>query len=298
MSFSSCHHQGGARLNSTGGVRSTWRHVSRRTVATAAAAGGGDMRVSSFAKEMERVAAKEALLLAIKDAGGVESLSTGQGNAAGKIQVSERVVALERLNPTTRPTSSPLLEGYWDFVWAGAQSPGLIAARLVLQRLPPQVASLQALQLHIMPGSTITATAVVRFLNVAESNVIIKSKLEMEASLKLKEEYAEIEVTSPIVTGGSIPAPLTAIVDQLSSLLKSLPAALQDTINAGLRVPLDGRYSRELLVSYLDDELMVARDEAGLVDVLVRADSEGWVGRSDEEGGVNSFTDDPTDYIS
>ncbi|CAI5491647.1 unnamed protein product [Closterium sp. Naga37s-1] len=174
----------------------------------------------------------------IKDAGGVESLSTGQGNAAGKIQVSERVVALERLNPTTRPTSSPLLEGYWDFVWAGAQSPGLIAARLVLQRLPPQVASLQALQLHIMPGSTITATAVVRFLNAAESNVIIKSKLEMEDSLKLKEEYAEIEVTTPIVTGGSIPAPLTAVVDQLSSLLKSLPAALQDTINAGLRVPL------------------------------------------------------------
>ncbi|GJP41823.1 hypothetical protein CLOM_g1461 [Closterium sp. NIES-68] len=302
MSSSSCLYQRGAPLTRTapldsmGPVRSTWRQVSRRRAAVVVAAVGGDMRASSFAKEMERVAAKEALLLAIKDAGGVESLSTGQGNAAGRIQVSERVVALERLNPTTRPTSSPLLEGYWDFVWAGARSPGLVAARLVLQRLPPQVVSLEALQLHIMAG-TITATAVIRFLNSAESNVIIKSNLEMEASLKLKEEYAEIEVTTPVVTGGSIPAPLKAVVDQLASLLQSLPAALQDTINAGLRVPLEGRYSRELLVSYLDDELMIARDDAGLVDVLVRADSDGWVSRS-EEGGVESFTNDPTDYIS
>ena len=41
----------------------------------------------------------------IKDAGGANALATGSGNSAAKIEVSEKLVALERLNPTPRPTT-------------------------------------------------------------------------------------------------------------------------------------------------------------------------------------------------
>ena len=41
----------------------------------------------------------------IEDAGGVDALSNGAGNRSARIEVSEKVLALERLNPTPRPTT-------------------------------------------------------------------------------------------------------------------------------------------------------------------------------------------------
>eukprot|EP00475_Leptophrys_vorax_P033380 TRINITY_DN52328_c0_g1_i1.p1 TRINITY_DN52328_c0_g1~~TRINITY_DN52328_c0_g1_i1.p1 ORF type:complete len:202 (+),score=18.45 TRINITY_DN52328_c0_g1_i1:88-606(+) len=172
-----------------------------------------------------------------------------------------------------------------------------MAAKLVLQRFPPQVVALQALQLHIM-ADVITATADVRLLNAAELSVIIQSALTTEGSLKLKEEYTDGEVTTPVLPPGTLPAPLQGVYDQMTSSVKALPASLQDTIAAGLKVPLGKRYSRELLVSYLDEELLVVRDDNGMVDVLVRSDTTTSINRNEEEGGVDPFTEDPTDYIS
>ncbi|CAN0927637.1 hypothetical protein LINGRAHAP2_LOCUS36014 [Linum grandiflorum] len=60
---------------------------------------------AAYAKEMERLSAKESLLLAFKDAGGFESLVTGKTTEVQKIDVNERITGLERLNPTPRPTT-------------------------------------------------------------------------------------------------------------------------------------------------------------------------------------------------
>ncbi|KAL8191690.1 hypothetical protein R6Q57_028421 [Mikania cordata] len=86
---------------------------------------------ATYAKEMERLSAKESLLLAFKDAGGFEALIAGRTSDMQKIDVNERIVGLERLNPTPRPTTSPFLEGRWNFEWIGYGSPGLFAARLL-----------------------------------------------------------------------------------------------------------------------------------------------------------------------
>ncbi|KAL0346294.1 UNVERIFIED_CONTAM: putative plastid-lipid-associated protein 13, chloroplastic [Sesamum radiatum] len=87
---------------------------------------------AAYAKEMERLSAKESLLLAFKDAGGFEALVTGKPTDLQRIDVNERIVSLERLNPTPRPTTSPYLEGRWNFEWFGPGSPGLFAARFFL----------------------------------------------------------------------------------------------------------------------------------------------------------------------
>jgi hypothetical protein len=41
----------------------------------------------------------------IEDAGGVEALTSGREDAAARINVSEKLLVLERLNPTPRPTT-------------------------------------------------------------------------------------------------------------------------------------------------------------------------------------------------
>jgi len=41
----------------------------------------------------------------IADAGGVEALTSGRDDAAARINVSEKLLVLERLNPTPRPTT-------------------------------------------------------------------------------------------------------------------------------------------------------------------------------------------------
>ncbi|KAI8558913.1 hypothetical protein RHMOL_Rhmol04G0133000 [Rhododendron molle] len=62
---------------------------------------------AAYAKEMERLSAKESLLLAFKDAGGFEALVTGKTTDMQRIDVNERIIGLERLNPSPRPTTYP-----------------------------------------------------------------------------------------------------------------------------------------------------------------------------------------------
>ncbi|CAI7777673.1 unnamed protein product [Closterium sp. NIES-53] len=270
-------------------VRSRKPCVSRKGVSVRAMVASTDA-VSFSAKEMERVAAKEALLLAVKDAGGAEALSTGKGNAAGKIEVSEKLLQLERLNPTPRPTTSPLLEGTWDIVWAATRNPGVIATRVLLKRFPTQVASLESLQVQILEGST-KVTAGLKFLSAAETSITVSTRLAVEGPVRIKEEYAEAVVATPVVPDGSIPSALKGVFDQLTSASQSLPAALKDSLSSGLKLPLSGRYQRELIISYLDDELLVVRDQAGLADVLVRGTS----AITTPSLGDESEIDEPTD---
>lgn len=222
-----------------------------------------------YAKEMERVAAKEALLLAIRDAGGDNVLTPATANASARIDVNERIVSLERLNPTPRPTTSPLLEGLWQFKWIGAGSPGQLAARTLLQRFPSAVATLLELSIYILDGSA-KATASVKVFNSILSSVTLTSKLSVEGPLRLKEEYVEGFLSSPTVQEGSIPVQAQNAYEQFSNAIQRLPEAVKETISNGVKVSLAGTFERQLLISYLDEEILVARDEAGVPEVLAR----------------------------
>ncbi|KAL0359437.1 UNVERIFIED_CONTAM: putative plastid-lipid-associated protein 13, chloroplastic [Sesamum angustifolium] len=119
---------------------------------------------AAFAKEMERLSAKESLLLAFKDAGGLEALVTGRTTDIQRIDLNERIVSLERLNPTPRPTMSPYLEGRWNFEWFGSGSPGLFAAKFLFERFPQAVANLSKLDVVIKDGYA-NISASVKLLN-------------------------------------------------------------------------------------------------------------------------------------
>ncbi|KAA8516989.1 hypothetical protein F0562_017193 [Nyssa sinensis] len=131
---------------------------------------------ATYAKEMERLSAKESLVLAFKDAGGFEALITGKTTDMQRIDVNERITGLERLNPTPRPTTSPFLEGRWNFEWFGSGSPGLFAAKFIFERFPSSLANFSRMDLVLKDGYA-NITANMKVLNSIESKFILTTKL-------------------------------------------------------------------------------------------------------------------------
>ncbi|EOA27601.1 hypothetical protein CARUB_v10023741mg [Capsella rubella] len=227
---------------------------------------------SVYAREMERLSAKESLLLALKDAGGFEALVTGKTTNMQRIDVNERITSLERLNPTPRPTTSPCFEGRWSFEWFGSGSPGLLAARVTFERFPSTIANLSRMEILIKDANA-RATANIKLLNSIESKIILSSKLTIEGPLRLREEYIEGMVESPTVIEESVPEQLKGALGQAATTLQQLPALIKDTLASGLRIPLSGSYERFFMISYLDEEILIVRDTEGVPEVLTRMET-------------------------
>jgi hypothetical protein len=207
--------------------------------------------------------------LQIADAGGVDTLVSGNEDKVGRITVGEKLLVLERLNPTPRPTTSPLLEGLWEFKWAGARSPGVIAARTLLRRFPSVLATVKSINIIILDGTT-KATASLKLFNTVETSLTLSTKLIAEGPTRLKEEYVEGVVASPSVLESNIPSQLKGVYGQLVAAVDRLPNPVKEVLAGGVKVPLTGTYERLLLISYLDEEILVARDESGVPDVLYK----------------------------
>ncbi|KAH9737558.1 putative plastid-lipid-associated protein 13 [Citrus sinensis] len=244
---------------------------------------------AAYAKEMERLSAKESLLLAFKDAGGFEALVAGKTTNMQQIDVNERITGLERLNPTPRPTTSPFLEGRWNFEWFGSGSPGFFVARFIFdltewanfyrlllqslscRRFPPTLANLSNMDVVIKDGKA-NITANFKLLNSIESKFSLSTKLLVEGPLRLKEEYIEGILESPTVIEETIPEQLKGAFNQAVTTVQQLPAPIRDAISGGLRIPLSGTFQRLFMISYLDEEILIIRDASGIPEVLTRLD--------------------------
>lgn len=227
---------------------------------------------AAYAKEMERLSAKESLLLAFKDAGGFEALVSGKTIDMQRIDVNERITGLERLNPTPRPTTSPFLEGRWNFEWFGSGSPGLFAARFIFENFPSSLANLSKMDVFIKDGNA-KITANIRLLNSIESKIILSTKLLVEGPLRMKEEYVEGVLVSPTVIEDRVPEQLKGALGQAANAFQQLPVTIRDAVAGGLKVPLSGSIQRLFMISYLDEEILIIRDTAGMPEVLTRLDA-------------------------
>ncbi|XP_027365835.1 probable plastid-lipid-associated protein 13, chloroplastic [Abrus precatorius] len=227
---------------------------------------------AAYAKEMERLSAKESLLLAFKDAGGFEALVSGKTTEWQKIDVNERITGLERLNPSPRPTTSPFLEGRWNFEWFGSGSPGLFAARFIFEIFPSSLANLSKMDAFIKDGNA-KITANMRLLNSIESKVILSTKLSVEGPLRMKEEYVEGVLVSPTIIEERVPEQLKGALGQANNALQQLPAPIRDPVASGLKVPLSGSFQRLFMISYLDEEILIIRNTAGMPEVLTRLEA-------------------------
>jgi PAP_fibrillin len=174
-------------------------------------------------------------------------------------QINEVLLKLEALNPTEDPALSPLLNGVWElryaglytsagalgafsptrqlalFVYSGGYSPGLFALELA-SKLPSQLVSVGSLDITISRAQPrVEGKVHVNSALFGENSVSVKSKLEVVSSIRLRETYESATV-----------------------------------LGRQIELPEFARYSRELYVTYVDEDLLVVRDGSGVPELLVR----------------------------
>jgi hypothetical protein len=181
----------------------------------------------------------------------------GELEESKRSQINESLLKLEAFNPTPSPALSPLLNGVWElryaglytsegaigafsptrqlalFVYSGGYSPGLFALELA-QKIPfVEVSSLDVSISREQPR--VEGTATINSPLLGESTVSVKSKLDVLSDVRLRETYE-----SATVMGNS------------------------------MEIPEVARYSREIYVTYVDEDLLIIRDGSGVPELLVR----------------------------
>ena len=182
--------------------------------------------------------------------------SSGSITAEDRASINEAILKLEALNPTEDPVYSPLVNGVWTlryaggyseskipsptrdlalFLYAGGYSPGLFALGLA-QKLPSQLVEVGDLTISISRAQPrIEAKVGVKLFGGSEESVVVKARLEEDSGLRFTETYESATVLGQVV---------------------DIPEALQ--------------YSRDLYVTYVDEDLLVVRDGSGVPEILVR----------------------------
>ncbi|XVE96104.1 hypothetical protein REPUB_Repub02eG0192400 [Reevesia pubescens] len=187
-----------------------------------------------------------------------------------RIDVNERITGLERLNPTPRGLPFWKLNG--TFEWFGSGSPRLFAARIIFERFPSTLAKLSKMDLLLKDGYA-NVTAYLKLLNSIESKFTLFTIVSIEGPLRMKEEYIEGIFESPTVVEETMQGQLKGAYSQAFTNVQQLPIPIRDAMANGLRVPLSGTFQRLLMISYLDEEILIIRDTAGIPEVLTRSDA-------------------------
>jgi hypothetical protein len=120
------------------------------------------------------------------------------------------------------------------FLYSGGYSPGLFALNLA-QKLPFNMVNVGDLEISICREQPRVMAKVDVKSFLGESSVVVKAQLEVESDVRLRETYESATVADRVV--------------ELPDLL---------------------RYSREIYVTYLDEEILVVRDGSGIPELLVR----------------------------
>jgi hypothetical protein len=121
------------------------------------------------------------------------------------------------------------------FLYSGGYSPGLFAMNLA-QKLPSQLVSVGDLEISISREQPrVEAKVDIKTFGSIESSVIVKARLEVESEVRLRETYESATVMDRNI---------------------ELPELLQ--------------YSRDLYVTYVDEDILVVRDGSGVPELLVR----------------------------
>jgi hypothetical protein len=120
------------------------------------------------------------------------------------------------------------------FLYSGGYSPGLFALGLA-QKLPASVADIGDLEISISREQPRVQAKVDAKSFFGDLSVVVKAKLQAESDVRLRETYESAAVMDRSV---------------------ELPELLQ--------------YSREIYVTYLDEDILIVRDATGIPELLVR----------------------------
>lgn len=177
-----------------------------------------------------------------------------------RASINEVLLKMEASNPTPKPAQSLLMNGIWSlryagmydgkgalssptrqlalFLYSGGYSPGLFALGLA-EKLPKALVEIGDLEIAISREQPrIEARVGAKLLNGGSNDVVVRARLEVQSDVRLTETYESVKVLG----------------------------------NDGLEIPDQLRYTRDLYITYLDQDVMVVRDGSGIPEVLVRKD--------------------------
>lgn len=172
--------------------------------------------------------------------------------------LNEVILKLESMNPTEQPARSSLVNGVWElryaagytsewamasptrqlalFLYSGGYSPGLFALGIAT-KLPTSVVDIPALEISISREQPRVQATVDLTSIFGRVTVEVKAKLEAESDIRMRETYES-----------------TSIMGRRFEF----PELLQ--------------YSRALYVTYVDEDILIIRDDSGVPELLVRKD--------------------------
>eukprot|EP01031_Cornospumella_fuschlensis_P028841 gene28841-34809_t len=149
-------------------------------------------------------------------------------------EINEYVLELEKRNPTYEPAYSPLLNGVWEIVSASVLSPGMLGFK-VMKNIPSAIVDASDLTITISSVAPRVKASTNVKIATASVEVSVTTDIQALSGVRLQERYESGKL-------GPIELPLNAV-----TTLK-----------------------RELLVSYLDKDLLIVRDVLGSPEILRR----------------------------
>lgn len=162
-------------------------------------------------------------------------------------EINELVLALERKNPTQNPAESDLMNGVWELmVQESVTEPTLLVYQAV-----------KAIPFKIISASSITLT-------ISACTQPRVSRVKASSTIKVGDKIAEFKMD----------------FDVLTELEAKSGNRFKETFLAGkvgpVKIPLPEipNLKRDLVVSYLDDDLLIVRDSLGSPEVLRRLKEE------------------------
>jgi len=199
--------------------------------------------------------AKDMLMDLVNDETLAEEVLRPEGKPM-RGRVDEAIVNLERMNPTEDPAYDEGIDGEWVVKYSGSYAPGMLASPT------------RELALFLYGGGYSLGAALSSFVDgfwgkslgmkLGEKKVTIKEGRDVEASAGLT--IAGMDQTYTY-TAELLPLSGKRLSEEILELNLPDPLGKQD-------LPIEMR--RSILVTYLDDEVMIVRDESGVAEVLSR----------------------------
>eukprot|EP00529_Nitzschia_sp_RCC80_P029750 CAMPEP_0113444704 /NCGR_PEP_ID=MMETSP0014_2-20120614/2805_1 /TAXON_ID=2857 /ORGANISM="Nitzschia sp." /LENGTH=308 /DNA_ID=CAMNT_0000335727 /DNA_START=149 /DNA_END=1075 /DNA_ORIENTATION=- /assembly_acc=CAM_ASM_000159 len=188
------------------------------------------------------------------------SLASSTMSDEKRAEINEAILKLEALNPTPQPAYSPLLNGIWElkyagnyatqgavmsptrqialFVYSGGYSPAMFALELA-QKLPKFLFDFDedsGLEITISRNQPrVEGSVRLKVLGGEPQTVSVKCRMETLSDIRIREVYESATVLSNEV---------------------EIPSMLQ--------------YTRDMYVTYVDEDILVIRDGSGVPELLVR----------------------------
>ncbi|EOD09020.1 hypothetical protein EMIHUDRAFT_452937 [Emiliania huxleyi CCMP1516] len=212
-------------------------------------------------------------MVALKD--DLLSLTAGAATTAlddrTRAQVNEIILDLERSSPTPQPAGSNLLNGVWTIQLPGQLGQGLVDS-------PTRELALALYSTAYAPGTLLqlfNKLPAPLGITLGEISVTIRSPDAGQPRAS-----TEVSVTLPLA--GVQPLKFFSNLTPVSDTRLKEEVIEAEVLGRRQLLPGPLARTRTLFVTYLDEDVLITRDDSGVAEVLVRKQDMSWARSSSE----------------